>query len=107
MKRFLFLIGWIHGSDTAEGMGVETKLRRYSDLLPQFKKGNKNVFAVEVRAPNEDMACTIGYREAFFADYTSFDSVSNIIPLKDDYKYPAKCHIAKTVVMEMFTSNPS
>ena len=89
MHNYLFLIAWMENSDTAIDLpdelypfGVETQ----EDLLPEFKRGNKNVFAVLIKfvhhlagADLGEMASALGYKEAFFHNYTAHDSLSVVL----------------------------
>jgi hypothetical protein len=73
MTNYLFLIAWIHGSETAP---EDTHVHDQDDLLPEYLKGNEEVFALLITAPNEEVAACIGYKEAFFQNYTAYDSLS-------------------------------
>jgi hypothetical protein len=87
-SRFLFLLAWMHGSEGAENNGTpETKVNKQEDLIKQFKKGNENVFAVEVFAPSQDIANAIGCREAFHDNFTGYDTLSIIMPLAANEKF--------------------
>lgn len=86
-SRFLFLLAWMHGSEGAEDSGIpdgKTKVHKQGDLLKQFKKDNDNVFAVEVFAPNQDIANAIGCREAFHENFTGYDTLSTTIVLTNE-----------------------
>lgn len=76
MKRYLFLLSWVHGSESAENNGVTTYVHKQEDLLPEYGKNNEEVFALRIVAPNEDVACNFGYAEAFHENYTGYDTVS-------------------------------
>lgn len=86
MNRYLFLLAWVEGSDSASG--EETKVHSQDDLYPQLMAGNEHIFAVEVRCSREDIAAAYGYREAFFDNYTAHDSVSEVQELEDNWVSP-------------------
>jgi hypothetical protein len=73
-KRFLFLLCWVEGSDSASG--DLTSVHSQDDLLPQFKDDNEHIFALYIEAPNEEIASAFGYKRAFFDNYTAHDTVS-------------------------------
>lgn len=77
MKRYLFLLAWIDGSDSA--CGENTKVHCQEDLTEQFDNGNENVFAVDIHASNADIASAYGYKMAFFNNYTAYDSLSVLV----------------------------
>lgn len=81
-KRYLFLVAWVEGSDTASG--ELTQVNDQSDLVPQFLTGNQHVMAVEVFAPNEEIAYAFGCKEAFDNNYTGHDSVSMVVEIGTD-----------------------
>jgi hypothetical protein len=79
-RRFLFLLAWASGSDgEADNLapGEYTRVEKQEDLLIQFEKKNKNIFALEIWASNENIAAALGYKEAFMDNYTAHDSVSS------------------------------
>ena len=55
-----------------------------NDLFPQFEAGNEAVHTVLVEAPNEKVAIAFGRGEAFNANFTAWDSVSDCIKLADN-----------------------
>jgi hypothetical protein len=78
-KRFLFLVSWVHGSPAAEELGDETNVHDTETLLSEYKEGNESVLALEVFAPNSDVAEAIGWRHAIQEDAGAFtlnDTVS-------------------------------
>jgi hypothetical protein len=79
MKKYLFLLAWVEGSDSASGDA--TGVFDQKDLLPEYIKGNEYVFAVRIVAPNIDLAANFGYTEAFHENYTGYDTVSNIFEI--------------------------
>lgn len=81
-NRYLFLLAWCEGSDSASG--EETKVHSQEDLIKQYWTNNPHVFAVEVIANNEHIASAFGYQKAFFEGYTANDSVSTIIHMDSD-----------------------
>lgn len=93
MRKFLFLIGWVEGSDTAVDNdpingGGKTGIHNQDDLLPQFKAGNENVLAVvfHILVPQVDakeIATAFGYKEAFHHNYTAHDSTSILLTEKE------------------------
>lgn len=84
MDKYLFLVAWIHGSDSSFGL-PETHVHKQEDLLKQWQANNDQVLAILVsNAPNEKIAEGLGYREAFFQNYTAHDSLSQVIELSVD-----------------------
>lgn len=80
-KRFLFLLAWWSGSDgEADNLepGEHTRVCKQEDLLIQFKKKNENIFALDIWAPNAEIATALGCKEAFFENFTAHDSVSSL-----------------------------
>ena len=73
-KRFVFLLAWVSGSDSA--CGEDTKINSQDDLMKEFLNRNPNIFAVEIYAENEEIAYAFGCKEAFFDNFTAHDSVS-------------------------------
>lgn len=66
----------------------ETHVSSSKDLIKQFRKKNESVFAVEIYATSEDVAMALGYKEAFFENYTAHDSTSDLIEISKRYKMP-------------------
>lgn len=85
MKKFLFLLAWIHGSPSDE---EGTKVRVHADLKTQYILGNKNILAAEIHADSEEIAGAFGYRLAFFNNYTAEDSFSDIMEIDGDFVHP-------------------
>jgi hypothetical protein len=83
-KRYLFLLAWMEGSDSSNG--DPTGVFSQDDLLKEFRNGNEYIFAVEVHSHSEDEAATIGYRDAFFENYTAYDSLSTVEEIPWDEK---------------------
>lgn len=82
-KRFLFLLAYIDNSPSVCGpTGVFTQ----EDLFTQYEKGNQNIFAVEVRAPNKGTAIAFGRSRAFEEYWSVQDTVSNAWEIDKDYK---------------------
>lgn len=86
MKSYLFLIAWVHGSDSS---GFEkTHVHKQEDLYKQFKKGNEAIFAVRINIVSgylrlekalEAIVQQYGYAAAFDVNYTAHDSTSDLI----------------------------
>lgn len=99
MRRYLFLLAWVEGSDSSAD--EPTGIHDQDDLLPEYKKGNEHVFAVEIRLPqismNEfidyEIAKRYGYAEAFFNNYTAHDSVSTLEEIDDTFVHPDKIKV--------------
>lgn len=92
MKRFLFLLAWISGSDGEEdafGPDEHTKVNSQEDLTTEFFGGNETIFAVEIFAPNTTTADALGYKEAFFDNYTCYDTLSICREILPDLLLPA------------------
>jgi hypothetical protein len=90
-KKFLFLIGWVSGSDSA--CGDITDINDQNDLIPEFRRGNEHVFAVVLIAPNDNIAAIGGYKESFFEGYTAHDTVSVVEALDPNEKTHHKIKI--------------
>lgn len=84
MKRFLFLLGWVDGSDSA--CGEKTDIHQQRDLLYQFKLGNEHVFAVQVETDSETVATHVGRSIAFGDNYTEYDTVSMLYEVDEDIR---------------------
>lgn len=78
MKKWLFLIAWMDGSDEGGANGVHTQ----NDLYPQHQAGNEHVTAFEIEADTKEVAYEKGYKEAFFENYTAYNSFSVLIDLE-------------------------
>lgn len=96
MKRFLFLLAWAEGSDSAGGDATEVQSQQ--DLMPEFLKGNQHIFAVEIQVSTfeddddvSEIASKYGYAEAFYNNYTAHDSVSVTTELPANYKIIFPC----------------
>lgn len=99
MKRYLFLLAWISES---EGSGYRcTDVDGTEDLYDQFMIDNNDVFAVEIFAPNKDVASAYGYQAAFFENYTANDTCSICIEIADDLKIP---DVNKTINLAKYWS---
>jgi hypothetical protein len=85
MNRYLFLISWISGSPS--NCGEENGIESYTDLFPEFEKGNQSVFAVEIIAPNPEIAGAFGLAEAFDNNYYETDSASTLMELDPGYTF--------------------
>lgn len=87
MKKFLFLLAWVEGSDSAD---EDTGVHQQSDLLPQYQAGNEHVFALVINVPNSgnetDIAATYGYAAAFHDNYTGYDTVSVCLENADEFE---------------------
>jgi hypothetical protein len=77
MKRYLFLLAWLEGSDSAGG--DLTGINKTDDLYPQFVAGNDYILAVDIIAPNDEIAMAFGFWTAFRNNYTALDSCSDLI----------------------------
>lgn len=77
MKRYLFLLAWIDGSDGAGG--DPTGVSEQDDLLPEYQNGSHYVFALRVEAINEEVASMYGYAKAFHENYTGHDTLSTCL----------------------------
>jgi len=82
MKKFLFLLCWIDGSDSA--CGEATGVHNSEDLFPLFELGNDYIFNVIITAENAHVANFIGKGAAFDDGYTSPDTVSVVIEITED-----------------------
>ena len=100
--KFLFLCAWVSGSDSAHDNLADpfTGVNGQSDLLPQYKAGNRNILTVGVCLPDnlphaKDIAYAVGCREAFSDDYTAYDTVSICLPMEDTglEKFLAHCTV--------------
>lgn len=76
--RYLFLLAWINGSESCCG---PTNVDGSNDLLPEYLKGNEEIFALRVDAPTEYLAGRLGYAEAFHENYTGYDTVSTLVEI--------------------------
>ena len=76
MRKFLFLIAWIDGSDADDVAG--TGIHKQDDLLPGWLNHNENVNGWELEAHEPNDAMNEGYSKCFFANFTAHDSVSAI-----------------------------
>lgn len=107
MKHYLFLMAWIQGSESA--FDVDTEVRKQEDLLIQLNKGNENIFAVHLTADagiSESLLMALGYKEAFFAGYTSQDTLSTweeTGPCFSGVILEHKLNINKIIVINMTT----
>lgn len=86
MGRYLFLLAWAEGSDSA--CGDKTRVHERLDLYPEFMKGNEFIFAVDIHAPNKDIATAFGFQAAFHENYTACDSASICIEIDESMKFP-------------------
>lgn len=101
-KRQLFLIGWIDGSDTADDFGCsQTHLHTQDDLYPQFMNGNDNVMAVEIINCDDEVAYALGLKEAFFKNYTAYDSFTNVVEIPVGLKLPCKVKVLNALGLEI------
>lgn len=82
MNTYLFLLAWVQDSDS---MDEDTNVYGPEDLFKEFENGNEQVFAVFVKAPNEDIANAFGLAGAFHENYTGMDSVSTCIEVSETY----------------------
>ena len=87
MKRYLFLLAWVEGSDSASG--DYTNVHSQEDLHSEFMKGNEFIFAVDIHAPNDEIACAFGYAEAFYDNYTAADSTSTCLEVNETDTFPS------------------
>lgn len=89
-KRFLFLVAWVEGTESAAFMDAgDTNVHENEDLLTEYKDGNESVLAVEIFAPNSDVAAAIGWRHAITEEagsYTLDDTLSDVIEIGADEK---------------------
>jgi hypothetical protein len=94
MKTYLFLLSWIENSDSASG--EKTLVHSQDDLVKQFWDENEHIFAVVLKVPSgveeKETASKWGYAEAFFNNYTAYDSVSlcNEIPNNTEFPFEIK-----------------
>ena len=88
MRKFLFLIAWVDGSDSDhhnnDYHGSGTGIHKQDDLLPGWLNHNENVSSWELEAHEPNDATNEGYREAFFANFTACDSVTALYEWIDD-----------------------
>ena len=84
MKRYLFLLAWMHGSDSASD--DPTNVYSQDDLRKQFDLGNEYIFAVDIHASSADIAAAYGYKLAFFNNYMAYDSLSVLIRINKRLK---------------------
>jgi hypothetical protein len=90
-KTYLFLIGWVEGSDSSGG--ESTSINEHTNLLPEYLKGNEHVFAVLINgARSETEAENYGYKEAFFQNYTAYDTVSDLIEIDSNFNHKKGNH---------------
>ena len=75
MRKFLFLIAWVDGSDSDD---VGTEINEKKDLLPGWLNRNQHINGWEIEADEPYEAENEGYRKAFFANFTAHDSVSDV-----------------------------
>lgn len=80
MKRYLFLIAWMDGSDGA--CGAHTGIHSQNDLHPQYEADNEDVTGWEIEADNPEVAYDKGYRKAFFENFTAQDTFTVVIDLE-------------------------
>lgn len=85
MNRYLFLLSWVEGSDSAGG--ESTGIHEPHDLLPQHLNGNKHVFAVEIQADSEEIATVYGRAAAWHDNYTAYDSVTDVVLLVANHEH--------------------
>lgn len=81
MKRYLFLLAWVSGSESEEDnydpeLEGSSKVKSQEDLKTEFLNLNEHIFAREIHAPDSVVASALGYKEAFFDNYTAHDSLS-------------------------------
>lgn len=97
MKFFLFLLAWVEGSESAGN--DKTGVIKQSDLMTQYLRGNKHIFAVEIAVPGsflisskdaKEIAYRFGCTEAFRANYTAHDSVSICQAIHNNLQHPRK-----------------
>jgi len=81
MKKYLFLLAWVEGSDSASG--DPTNVHQQKDLWTEYQRGSEYVFALVIQAPNEEVAEAVGYARAFHDNYTGYDTVSTLILLDE------------------------
>jgi hypothetical protein len=99
MKRYLFLLAWIHKSESS--CGDPTNIRKQADLLPEYKKGNEYILAMEIRIPQitrngiveSEIAQKYGEAEAFQNDFTSYDTVSALEEISERFEHPREIKI--------------
>ena len=77
-NKYVFLIGWIDGSDGA--CGEETGVTSQTDLIAIYK-GEKQgqVTSWEIEAENENEAYERGATKAFLDNWTARDSMTEVI----------------------------
>lgn len=78
--KYRFYIAWMSESDGA--CGEDTGINTQNDLIPEYNMGNGNVNMWEFDCENEDMACLLGYKEAFFNNWTAHDSFTVVEEVK-------------------------
>jgi len=62
-------------------MVSETGIWKKEDLYPAFVRRNRDIYAVEIHAPSNQIAWALGREKAFLANYTSFESVCDLIEI--------------------------
>ena len=70
MKRYLYLLAWVEGSDSAGGEA--TKVNDQKDLYPEYSFNNPHIFAIEIEADSADIAQVYGNARAWHDGYTPF-----------------------------------
>ena len=79
MKKYLFLLAWMDGSDGAGG--DPTSVEEQDDLLLEYENGSEYVFALRIEAINEEVASKYGYAAAFHENYTGHDTLSTCLEI--------------------------
>jgi len=80
MKKYRFYIAWMSESDS--NCGEENGINTQKDLISEYIKGNESVDTWVFECENEEMAYLLGYKEAFFMNYTAQDSFSVVEEIK-------------------------
>lgn len=94
MKKYLFLLAWIHGSPSDNDQGVHvSKVRRQADLKTQYLLGNNSILSAEIHADSEEIAAAFGYRLAFFNNYTAEYTFSDTIEIDDSFSHPSRVKV--------------
>lgn len=86
MNKYIFLLAWVSGSDSA--CGESTNVATMEDLEKEFFKDNEHIFALEIHADSEAIAYALGCKTAFFNNYTANDSTSTLLEFPATGKLP-------------------
>lgn len=100
-KRYLFLLAWVDGSDSADMENhVESGVEDCHDLMPQFLAGNRHIFAIMIHATSLEIAEAFGAAAAFNQNFTSNDTVSTVEELSDDIVFHTHTPYFKVITVQ-------